>query len=145
MPATKITAWLALTGLISLAHAEDIAIKDAWVRATVPGQPVAAAYMEITSEKPAALIKVETTAASKAEIHSMKMENGVMRMGAMPSLPLPAKETVRLAPGSYHLMLMGLRQPLKPGSTVTFRLTVKDEHNQEWLLSVDAPVKNLTN
>src|SRR4051812_46172438 len=74
MSATKITAWLALSGLISLAHAEDVAIKNAWVRATVPGQPVAAAYMEITSPKPAALIKVETPMASKAEIHSMKME-----------------------------------------------------------------------
>lgn len=145
MSATKLAFFLTLSTLIPLAHAEDLTIKNAWVRATVPGQPVAAAYMDITSQQSATVIKVETPKAAKAEIHSMKMENGVMRMSEVPSLPLPAKETVKLTPGGYHLMLMGLKEPLKPGDQVPIRLTVKDAHNKERQVSVDAPIKNLTN
>ena len=127
----------------SLASPDNTSVKvtGAWVRATVPGQPVAGAYMEITSAKTTTLVKVETPIANMAEIHSMKMENGVMRMQAMASLPLPANKTVRLSPGGDHLMLMGLKRQVKPGEKAPIRLTMKDDAGREETILVDFIVK----
>jgi periplasmic copper chaperone A len=130
----------------TLASPDNTSVKvtGAWVRATVPGQPVAGAYMEITSAKAATLVKVETPIASVAEIHSMKMENGVMRMQAMALLPLPANKTVRLSPGGDHLMLMGLKRQVRPGEKAPIRLTVKNDAGREQTILVDFEIKEET-
>lgn len=122
--------------------ATGITIKNAWVRAIVPGQDVAGAYMDITSARDASLVKLETPAAKTAEIHSMKMENGVMRMRSVDALPLPARKTVRLEPGGYHLMLTGLQHPLKPGDNVSIKLTVDQPGGQRALITVNALVRD---
>ena len=48
-----------------------------------------------------------------------------MSMVALPDLPLPPGQVVTLAPGQIHLMLFGIRQPLKPGDR--FPLTLQFE------------------
>ena len=123
------------------ADGATVAVQNAWVRATVPGQDVAGAYMEITSAAPARLIKVETPDAQLAEIHSMRMENGIMRMQALESLTLPAKETVKLAPGGYHLMLIGIKRALKPGDKVPISLTVAVPQGKATQVLVQATVR----
>jgi threonine dehydrogenase-like Zn-dependent dehydrogenase len=55
------------------------------------------------------------------------MENGVMKMRAIPKLALPAGKTVDLKPGGYHVMLMDLTQPLKDGETVPVTLIFADK------------------
>ena len=136
-------ASLAIYVSFAWADAGSVTVHNAWVRATVPGQEVAGAYMEITSTKEARLIKVETTVAKMAEIHSMKMENGIMRMQALQGLPLPAKQTVHLAPGGYHLMLMGIQQQLKAGDTVPITLTVESAGQKRSVVTVQAPVRQI--
>lgn len=126
---------------LSWADGATVTVQNAWARATVPGQDVAGAYMEITSTVPARLIKVETPDAKLAEIHSMRMENGVMRMQALESLALPAKETVKLAPGSYHLMLIGIKRPLKPGDQLPISLTVAGPEGKTGKVLVQATVR----
>ena len=54
--------------------------------------------------------------AGVAEIHEMKMQGDMMRMRAVPALELPAGKAVELKPGGYHVMLMDLKQQLRPAT-----------------------------
>ena len=85
------------------------------MRATAPGMPSSAAYVSIANHGDAAdrLIAAKTMVARRVEIHSMEMDNDVMRMRAVDGgLPIAAGEAVHLAPGGLHIMLMGLTTQL---------------------------------
>jgi len=132
---------LALTLCGAIAHAKDIvAVDNAWVRPTNPGQDVGAAYMTLTSTQDATLIKVESSATKSVEIHSMTMQNGVMKMRMLKNLALKAGEPYKLAPGGFHLMLFDLKKPLAVGDTVDFSLTFRDG-TTEFKQQVNALVK----
>ena len=107
------------------ALADDVKVTKAWTRATAPGQDSASVQMTITSRKDATLIGVASGSAQSAEIHSMVMEGGMMKMRPMDSLPLPAKTPVALGEDGNHMMLIGLRKPLQAGRKLPFALTVK--------------------
>ena len=121
--------------------ASNIKVTEAWVRASAPGQTVGAAYMTLTSAKNATLINVKTVAAGSVEIHSMSMDNGVMKMRMLEKLDLVAGKPYKLAPGGFHFMLFDLKQPLKAGQTIDFILRVKDKTNKISSIKVIAPVK----
>lgn len=104
---------------------KDIVVSDAWVRATHAGQQTGAAYMKIISKKNAALVKVETTVAKRAEMHSMEMKDSIMVMREVDSIALPAANEILLAPSGYHIMLMDLKQPLKAGEKTPLKLSFK--------------------
>ena len=114
-----------LTTWASMASAQ-VDITDAWVRATVQGQKATGAFMNLTAKTDSRLVGVKTDAAAVAEIHEMKMEKDVMRMKRVTVLPLPAGKTVSLKPGSYHVMLMGLKEPLPLDSHVQLTLMFED-------------------
>lgn len=102
---------------------DDIEVRDAWVRATVPGQDVAAAYLTIASPTDTRLIAATSAAARITELHSMSMEGGMMRMQHLADgLPVRGGAPQRLQPGGNHLMLIGLAKPLAPGDKVSIRL-----------------------
>jgi copper(I)-binding protein len=122
--------------------AEPLKVSDAWVRASAPGQKVGAAYMTLTSSADLILAKVQSPAAGTVEIHSMTMKNGIMRMRLMETLPVPAGQATRLAPGGFHLMLFDLKKPLKAGDKVPFTLQLKDKQGQMTTLKIVAPVKS---
>jgi len=111
-------------------HAADIKIEEAWVRATVPGQKVAGAFMDITASRDMALIGGATPAAASVELHFMRMHDGGMEMREMESIKLPKGETVKLAPGGLHAMLIGLKAPIKAGDPVPMTLTFRDAGGQ---------------
>ena len=123
-------------------HAQ-VAITRPWVRATAPGQKVAAAYMEIKSTGPATLISVASPVAGMAEVHETTMENGMMKMRPVERLALPAGKTVELKPGGYHIMLMGVARPLKPGDTVPISLTIETPDRKRRSVEVAAKVTGL--
>lgn len=102
-----------------------VTIKDAWVRASAPGQNVGAAYMTLLSTQNASLIHAESNVTKSVEIHSMSMQNGVMKMRMLEKLALSANKPYKLAPGGFHLMLFDLKQPLAEGQQVEFELTFK--------------------
>ena len=107
------------------AHAErGVSVAQVWARATVPGQKVAGVYLDIRSDQAAVLTAVRSPLAASAEIHSMSNDNGVMRMRRLPRLDLPAGETVRLVPGGTHIMLLDIKQLLRPGTRVPLVLIV---------------------
>jgi copper(I)-binding protein/uncharacterized protein YcnI len=100
--------------------AGSIMIEKPWSRATPPGAPTAAAYLTIMNHGAAADIFLggATPAAAKLEIHQMSMANGVMTMRAAPGgIPIAGGAQLELKPdGGYHLMLSGLKAPLKAGT-----------------------------
>lgn len=110
--------------LAATAQAQPASVKDAWVRTPAPGQKVAGVYMEIVSRTNSALVAVASPVAVRAELHSMTLEDGVMKMRPLESVELPAGQAVKLAPGGLHVMLIDIKQPLKRGEKVPVTLTV---------------------
>ncbi len=129
----------ALAALATPTH--RVFIAAAWVRATAPGQPVAAAYMQLTSNEGGQLRDVSADAAAEVEVHDMRMDGEIMRMRQIHRLALPKAATVRLSPGGTHLMLLGLKRVLKPGEIVRFTLTVLDAQGHDQIVHVNAPVR----
>lgn len=127
----------------TLALAEDVLqVHDARALATVPGQGVAAAYMTIKSRAAARIVSAESDAAGAVQIHSMSMRDDIMRMRQLDSLDLPAGQEVRLVPGGVHLMLAGLKHPLRAGSSVDLRLTVIGADGKRHVVQLNLPVVN---
>jgi hypothetical protein len=106
-------------------YAGDIQVENAWVRATAPGQDAAGVDLTVTSKQAASLVGVSSQIAASAELHSMTSENGMMRMREVKVIELPAGKRVNLRARGYHLMLNGLKAPLKEGETVPLTLSIK--------------------
>lgn len=101
------------------ALAGDLILSTLQFRATVGTMPSSAAYVSIINHGKIAdqLLGVTSKLARKTELHAVEMSNGVMTMREVEGgIYIPAGETVRLAPGGYHVMLMGLNAPLEAGS-----------------------------
>lgn len=117
--------------------------RDAWARPTVPAQSVGGAYLTLENAGPAAdrLLGASTPAAQAVELHSMQMDGNVMRMRQVEAIELPAGGSVALAPGGLHLMLMGLKAPLKAGDRLplVLRLERAGELRTELRVSPTAP------
>jgi copper(I)-binding protein len=131
-----------LAGLIATGAAwAQVKVEDGWARATVQGQKATGAFMKFTAPQATRLVSVVTPVAGVAEIHEMKMDNGVMKMRALSEgLDLPANQSVELKPGSYHLMLMDLKAPLMKDSSVALTLTFKDAKGKETQQQISVPV-----
>ncbi|HWL58075.1 MAG TPA: copper chaperone PCu(A)C [Paracoccus sp. (in: a-proteobacteria)] len=117
----------------------DLAITDAYSRATPPGAPVGGGYLTVTNNGQAEdrLVSATSPAAGRVEIHDMAMEGEVMRMRKLDDgLPLPAGEGVEMKPGGLHLMLMDLKAPLAAGESVPVTLTFEKAGQVEVNLSV---------
>lgn len=110
---------LALVPVVG-AETPGLIVSDAWVRALPPGQPNTAAYMTITNPGAVAVIitGASTEIADRAEIHWTREVDGLQRMEQLPQLQLAPGQSVTLAPGGTHLMLLGLKQMPAPGENV---------------------------
>lgn len=116
-----------------------VEVVDAWCRATPNGARAGACYAVVRSiGRDDRLVGVATTAAETVQVHEMRTEGGVMRMGEMTEgLPLPEGKSVELKPGGAHVMLMGLEAPLVAGERVTLTL----DFDQAADLTVEVPVR----
>ncbi|MCL6415183.1 copper chaperone PCu(A)C [Aestuariirhabdus sp. Z084] len=120
-------------------YAGDLMISDGWVRAVPPEAPNSAAYMKIANHKDAAvtLVAANSSVAKMVQIHLSKKEGGMMKMEHQKEgVAVPAGGTLELKPGSYHVMLMGLKQPLKEGDQVKVVLKFSDGSEKELMLPV---------
>ncbi|MFM9913652.1 MAG: copper chaperone PCu(A)C [Methylophilaceae bacterium] len=118
-----------------------VTISDAWARASRPGQEIGAAYMTLSSSEWSCLTKVSSGAAGAVEIHSMSMDNGVMKMRMLEHLELPAGKPVKLAPGGFHLMLFDLKKPLAAGGSIDLTLTFENEKGKAESKKMTLPIK----
>lgn len=107
------------------AWAANVSVTDAWARATMPGQQVSGAYLQIKSDVDARLLSVSSPAVPRVEMHEMKMDGDVMRMREVKAIDLPKGQTVTLEPGGFHLMLMNLKKPIAAGDVIPFTLMVE--------------------
>ena len=119
----------------------SVAIIDAWARANAPGQSVGAAYMTLIAAQDSTMIKAESAIASSVEIHSMTMDNGVMKMRMLEELSLTAGKPEKLAPGGFHLMLFDLKKQLIVGESVEITLNFKDNTGKISQQTIALPIK----
>ena len=122
------------------AHAQ-VTVADPWVRTTVAQQTTSAAYMTITSANGGKLVDASSPVAASAEVHEMKMAGDMMKMRAVDALPLPAGKPVQLKPNGYHMMLMGLKAPIKPGEVVPIKLVIEDAKGRRETVDVKATAR----
>ncbi len=107
------------------AWAANISVTDAWARATMPGQPVSGAYMQIQADADARLLSVSSSVVPRVEVHEMNMDGGVMHMREVKAIDLPKGKTVSLEPGGFHIMLMNLKKPIAAGDVIPLTLVVE--------------------
>jgi periplasmic copper chaperone A len=118
--------------LVSVSHnayaeqAGNLHIDRAYARATMPGQTSGGAYVTIENKGKDAdrLISASSPAAKSVEIHTMSMDGNVMRMREVPHIDITPGAKITMKPGDgYHIMLIGIKQPLKAGDKVPLTLT----------------------
>lgn len=128
-----------ISGLPALAGEADLSVADAYVRMVPPGTPTTGAFMTIKNAGSAdrKLVRADSPAAKTVELHNHINDNGVMKMRQVKEIEVKAKGQAELKPGSYHVMLIDLKAPLKDGETVPVTLTFDDGSTRK----VDAPVK----
>ena len=103
--------------------AGSLTLKHPWTRATAG--KVGGGFVEIVNagKTPDTLLSASSPAADKVEIHTMTMDNGIMRMRPLPNgITVPAGATASLKPGANHIMLIGLKAPLVEGAQVPLTL-----------------------
>ena len=120
----------------------EIYIDHSYARPTMPGQTSGGAYLTIENKGKHSdkLISVSSPAAKSVEIHTMSMDGTVMRMREVPSIEIKPGATVTMKPGDgYHIMLIGILQPLNIGDKIALTLTFEKSGTTE----VMAPVKHM--
>lgn len=128
----------------SVVHAQEVTIREPWVRGTVRGQKATGVFMKLTASESSTLVSVESPVAGSVQINEMTMENDVMQMRPISRLDLPAGQSVELEPGGYHVMLMDLKQPLKKGEAVPIKLRFEAKDKTFKTIEVQAQVRSLT-
>ncbi len=146
MKSVRLSLGLLLCLLPGLAVADDyklgqLEISQPWARATAPTAPAGGGFLTIANRGTATdrLIAVRTSVAEQAQIHEMKMDGNVMRMRELEhGLEIPAGATVTLAPGGFHLMLMGLKKPLTKDTRVPLTLVFEKAGSIDVELAIEA-------
>jgi periplasmic copper chaperone A len=113
-------------GTASAETAGMITVENVWSRTVPDGSEVAVGYLTIRNDgdEPDRLVSASAPFAGETEMHQTTMTDGVMQMRPVSEgVPVPAKSTVTLEPGSYHLMFMRLTGPIKEGDTLPLKLT----------------------
>lgn len=122
---------LALMG--AQAHAcGELTVSDAWARLAPPAAPVMAAYASLgnSSEQSVLLQSASSKDFERVELHSMSMENGVMQMRKLDLIEVKVDQTVKLAPGGLHLMLIGPKRSFVAGDKIDITLRLCEEKEQ---------------
>ena len=129
-------------------HARDattprnVRVAHPYARSTVPGQASGAAYLTIENQGKQAdkLIAITSPVAKSVEIHTMSMEGDVMKMREVQSIELKPHAKIAMNPGDgYHIMLIGLKQPLKRGDKFPLTLSFENSGKVDVSVTVEDP------
>ncbi|MEO5566769.1 MAG: copper chaperone PCu(A)C [Luteimonas sp.] len=103
-------------------------VNDAWIRMPPANLPMMAGYARIVNRCDAAvaIVSADSAAFVDTSLHQTRVEAGISRMRATPSLAIPAGGSVTLAPGGFHLMLMQPQVALRAGQHVTINFVLQD-------------------
>ena len=106
---------------------KDITISDAWVRlSAVPKNPAAAYFTIHGGAKDATLVSVWSAVAIRSELHESMGSGGMSSMKPIASVPIPAGQTVKFAPGGKHVMLFDMNPGNTPGTRVPLLFVFAD-------------------
>jgi copper(I)-binding protein len=116
--------------LASAGHAHgykagNLSIQHPWARETAVGQEAGGGFLVITNSgaREDRLVAGESSVAAEVQLHTMTMDGGIMRMRQVKDgIAIPAKGMLELKPGSFHIMFIGLKRPLKAGERVPVTL-----------------------
>jgi hypothetical protein len=141
---TRIVALLCMA-IGTGALAGEIVVVDPYVRMVPQGVPTTGAFMLIknTGNTDRKLLRVDSSAAKTVELHSHINDNGVMKMRQVRELEIKAKGQTELKPGSYHVMMIDLRQALQEGEKVPLTLSFDDGSSEKVEAVVRNPVSQL--
>ncbi len=117
----------------------DLEITAAFARATLPGAPVGGGFVTITNNgtEDDTLVSATSDFSDNVQLHNMSVVEGVMKMHEMKEgIPVPAGETVTLAPGGLHIMFMQIKEPLVEGTMAKVTLTFEKAGTTEVMLNV---------
>lgn len=116
-------AMLVLLPAVAFADPAGVQVMHVWSRA-MPAGSMGVVYLTIMDQgAPNTLTGASSPVAASAELHETINDNGVMKMRPVASLPVAPGKPVTLAPGGYHIMLMGLKQALVAGTSFPVTLT----------------------
>ena len=134
-----IAAILVLTSPMTISA--ELSIKNPYVRETPPHVKNSAAFMVIhnQNDKEIKLVKASSEIADKVELHTHIHEDGLMKMREVESIAISANSKATLQPGGFHVMFLGLKQPVKSGDTVSFTLHFDNGET----IKIDAPAKKV--
>ncbi|MFD2165349.1 copper chaperone PCu(A)C [Thalassotalea euphylliae] len=133
----------AFVGLVTSASifAQSVSVENGYIREVIPGNKITSAYMQIHNgtEQNKKLVAAKSAEIPRIEIHEHVMEDGMMKMGEVAFIEIPAGEMVELEPMGLHLMMFDIEQPVKAGHNITVTLVFEDKKTLDVLL----PVKSL--
>ncbi|KAK3575769.1 hypothetical protein CHS0354_030101 [Potamilus streckersoni] len=117
-----------------------IEVSDTWVRMMPPGAVNSAGYMYIknTGTRDIKIVSADSDVSEKTELHTVIREGDIMQMVPVDGFTITAGGTFELKPGSYHVMLLGLKAPLKEGQEVEIMFKDADGNS----LKIKAPVSS---
>ncbi len=140
---TVLSAFLLALAVYGQVHAQTpdakpIVVDHPWARATPAGAKTGAAYMTLINNGSAGdrLLGATTPVADKIRFHSVSEDNGVSRMREMHDVAVAPGARVTFSPGGMHVMLVGLKQPLKEGQTFPLALTFEKAGKVDVTVSV---------
>jgi copper(I)-binding protein len=113
---------LACWPVAGMAADAGLTVEKPWARPAAVGQ-MGVIYLTVRDTgAPDRLVGVKTPVADDAQLHVSQMSGNMMQMRPVDAIPLAPGQPIVLAPGGYHIMLMGLKHPLKEGDTVPVTL-----------------------
>lgn len=125
----KILAVLSLWMFVAVAWADSaVEVKDGWVRWVPPVSENSAAYFTLhnTSDKALDILSVSSDVARAVELHNVIKTGDLMQMQKQDKVVVPAHQSLQFQPGSYHVMLIGLKKPLEENQSVSLTLHFAD-------------------
>jgi len=124
------------------AEVADVEAHEYWARSGMMGGN-GAVYMQLHNHTATddALVGASSDVAEAVEVHLSQMNNGVMEMIPQEKIDLPADGEIELKPGSYHIMLIGLKQDLKAGDKISVTLHFQNHAD----ITLEVPVEDAAN
>jgi copper(I)-binding protein len=121
-------------------EAADIELSSAWARPTV-GQAPGAVYLTIENKggQPDRLTGAFTDHAAMAMVHQNEMVDGIAKMRMAGEINIPAHDRIEMQPGGTHIMLEGLRAPLRSGDDFDLVLKFRNSKDQAVKVTVTKP------
>jgi len=128
----------AMTAQATETRVQDLTVSNVWARASAGPARAGAAYLTVANNGKAMdrLIAVATPAAKNASLHTSLIEQGVMKMRPLKAVEVHPGEPAVLRPGGAHIMLMGLKAPLKEGTQFPLTLTFEKAGTVEVMVTV---------